>query len=550
MAAQAILNMWASELNRAGINNVEALLERYEREPPSRELSDSDCPYPGLIPYGGDDARYFWRRAASTEAALRILNRGGRFLAIVGLPGGGKTSLLQAGILPRLAKGEDVPGSDRWRYPPAVEPDPAESGPAVFEKLVRALQPDRAADRDWVRAEAHRILDRPSRVVDIARMENGAPVVLVVDPFEDLFLIDHDQTVLEPTITERSESHLAAQFAKALAALAKTDEPKHIVIIVFRRAAAPRVRTLKPLDRDLWGGENNPACVTVLPPGSDELREMILVPGRKAGLHLDDPVVNFLLDDIVGEPWALPLLQFALRRLWDVRDGSRIILGQYKAAFGEGGALFAVQQAGESFYHNLNGKEKHTAERVLKCLVKPADVPGTGRAVILEHMTRAALAEVVGPEHPVTRVVDGLVASGLVREKVGEDGTSRLSLAHEMVVDHWLRLKKWVDESRQDARVALVRRQYELATIRLIAGRAEATLRNDRALLLANEALKLAEHFRSNVAEASKVYPEARGALLRRWRGARDWTGMSSATTARERALSQGRCRCPPLSRC
>ncbi len=75
------------------------------------------CPYRGLLPFGESDAEVFYgRERLAAELAVKVAARaGGAGLVVVtGASGSGKSSLLRAGLLPILARGQQVAGSDRW----------------------------------------------------------------------------------------------------------------------------------------------------------------------------------------------------------------------------------------------------------------------------------------------------------------------------------------------------------------------------------------------------------------------------------------------------
>src|SRR5947207_11785928 len=98
------------------------------------------CPYPGLAYFGPGDAKLFFGRDA---AIARLANAVGRqsFTALVGASGSGKSSVVLAGLAPRLQS--DSAGN--WRFShfrigtePESKTDP-ESKP--FRALARALVP-------------------------------------------------------------------------------------------------------------------------------------------------------------------------------------------------------------------------------------------------------------------------------------------------------------------------------------------------------------------------------------------------------------------------
>jgi transcriptional regulator with XRE-family HTH domain len=76
-----------------------------------------ECPYRGLLPFGESDAEVFYgRERLAAELAVKLAARatGGGLVVVTGASGAGKSSLLRAGLLPILARGQQVPGSDRW----------------------------------------------------------------------------------------------------------------------------------------------------------------------------------------------------------------------------------------------------------------------------------------------------------------------------------------------------------------------------------------------------------------------------------------------------
>jgi transcriptional regulator with XRE-family HTH domain len=75
------------------------------------------CPYRGLLPFGESDAEVFYgRERLAAELAAKLAARAGRggLVVVTGASGSGKSSLLRAGLVPILARGRQIPGSDRW----------------------------------------------------------------------------------------------------------------------------------------------------------------------------------------------------------------------------------------------------------------------------------------------------------------------------------------------------------------------------------------------------------------------------------------------------
>ena len=160
------------------------------------------CPYRGLLPFGESDAEVFYgRERLAAELAVKLAARAadGGLVVVTGASGAGKSSLLRAGLLPILARGQQVLGSDRWpRIVMTPTKDPlselaarlaAVGGPdalAVREGLAR--HPDQAhlAIRSAVLAAAARDEEPP------VSGDGAARLVLIVDQFEQVFTLNPD----------------------------------------------------------------------------------------------------------------------------------------------------------------------------------------------------------------------------------------------------------------------------------------------------------------------------------------------------------------------
>ena len=164
---------------------------------------ERDCPYRGLLPFGESDAEVFYGRerlAAELAAKLAARAAGGGLVVVTGASGAGKSSLLRAGLLPILARGQQVPGSDRW---PRVVMTPTKDPLTELAIHLAAVGgPDALAVRDGLVRhpdEAH--LAIRSAVLAAAARRGGEPpgpgggtarLVLIVDQFEQVFTLNPD----------------------------------------------------------------------------------------------------------------------------------------------------------------------------------------------------------------------------------------------------------------------------------------------------------------------------------------------------------------------
>src|SRR5439155_6069297 len=128
-------------------------------------------PYKGLQAFGEGDADDFFGREALVERLVTSIREGQRLVALVGPSGSGKSSVIAAGVIPRLRHGA-IPGSDRWVIVHApLGPDPLADLQTLLARVARSPAAQRRGD------DGH--LPLPS-------LDEGGRAVLVIDHFEEL----------------------------------------------------------------------------------------------------------------------------------------------------------------------------------------------------------------------------------------------------------------------------------------------------------------------------------------------------------------------------
>jgi WD40 repeat protein/tRNA A-37 threonylcarbamoyl transferase component Bud32 len=233
------------------------------------------CPYRGLMAFRSEDGDLFFGRE---EVVTSILDRllDGRFMAVVGASGTGKSSLVRAGLVPAYGRASEGP---------VVMMTPGSDPPAELTLL----------------------------------LSNGWPSLLVVDQLEELFTLCPDEST-------------RARFVDALMDLWETASAAIVVALradfYGRCADHPRLAAAVAEHQHLLG-----------PMRIDELRRAIEGPARAAGLRLETGLVDAMLADVEGEPGALPLLSHALSESWARRDGRVLTRAGYLAAGGVRGAI-------------------------------------------------------------------------------------------------------------------------------------------------------------------------------------------------------------------
>jgi energy-coupling factor transporter ATP-binding protein EcfA2 len=417
--AQGILDYWVAVLYRARRNPLHGTLQPFD---PSLapELPDESCPYRGLEAFReAQHGLFFGRGRVITEMVTRLSS--GRLLAILGPSGSGKSSLVLAGLIPclkvgRVAAKDSTPASDRWHYLPPIVP-----GIHPVLSLASVMVGTEAA-ADTRRQEADAIARDPQRLVQNFDARN-VPTVIVVDQFEEVFTL----------CTDESERRA---FVDDLLAVARSSGPPHRVVLTMRSDFEPQIATLPKLQEVF-----DSVQYRIPPFNAAELREVIEKPAELVGLKFEDGIVDRLVNEILGEPAGLPLLQFALLKLWERRDRNRVTFEAYRSV---GGPLKALERSAEELFARLLPEEQVTARRILLRIVRPGNS--------LEVTSNRVLRDSVHggePRERVDRVLDKLIAAGLLRQTGGPNPAEvQIEVAHEALLRNWPRLVEWLDDER------------------------------------------------------------------------------------------------------
>jgi hypothetical protein len=259
------------------------------------------CPYPGLAYFGPGDADLFFGRDA---AIARLADAVGRqsLTAVVGASGSGKSSVVLAGLAPRLHG-----GGDDWRFTHFRIGTELERNP--FLALARALVPlFVASDSDTERLKNTRLLAKSLEAgeltlrdvfADCRSRNKGRRILLITDQFEEAFTLVED---------EAARHHFIDVLLAGFPDPAPGVSPDICLILTLRADFYGRALRHRPLADALQGHVEN-----LGPMNREELRAAIGRPAGNAKVSFEPGLVETLLDDVESKPGSLPLLQFALR---------------------------------------------------------------------------------------------------------------------------------------------------------------------------------------------------------------------------------------------
>lgn len=388
-------------------------------------------PYKGLRAFRDEDARDFFGREdliAALVAALNAAESGAhRFLAVLGPSGSGKSSVVMAGLLPRLRAGA-LAGSDRWIYPHPVVPGahPLESltvslSRALPGSSLTAIRADLNSSPRGLHLLGHRLAVEPE-----------TRVLLVIDQGEELFTLAGDEA-------ERQ------QFIDLLVTAVSEPGGPIQAIMTLRADFYDRPMSYPALGRLLEANNRS-----VLPMSIAELRAAIEGPAALPDTRLtfETGVIDDLLFDVRGQAGALPLLEFTLDQLYQRRQGRCLTNDAYADL---GGVRGALARHAEATYLALPSEGHRQLARAL--FLRLIDPGAT------EHDTtrrRAPVGELVlsDPHRTASmrEVTDAFIAARLL---IGGEwiGMVTVEVCHEALIREWVRLGEWLRTARDEVRL-------------------------------------------------------------------------------------------------
>ena len=377
----------------------------------------SACPYMGLRSFEADDAELYFGREEVVGALLGRL-ASNRLLAVVGASGSGKSSLMRAGLVPRLRSGA-LPGSGDWDV---LLMTPGTHPLAELASRLGALAGLSAAS-------VLRDLEADPRTLDLtvrqalANRPPSARVLLAADQFEELFTLCRDDV-------ERR------RFIDAVLHAVSVPDGRTLAIVAMRADFYGEAARYAELAEALEVGH-----ALLGPMGPEEMRAAVERPAAVAGLRIEPGLTDRILRDVGDEPGGLPLLSHALLETWKRRDGRTLTAAGYAAS---GGVRGAIAQTAETVYGALSEADQAIARNLFVRLTELGE--GTE-----DTRRRVAFAEVApqGPTGENTRAV----ISRLADSRLLTTAADSVEVAHEALIREWPRLREWLDDDREGLRV-------------------------------------------------------------------------------------------------
>ncbi|MGB6297512.1 MAG: CHAT domain-containing protein [Rivularia sp. (in: cyanobacteria)] len=375
------------------------------------------CPYRGLFAFREEDADLFFGREQVTYDLLKAV-KSKTFVAVVGASGSGKSSVVFAGLIPRLRQDD----STNWQiisFRPGNKP---------FEALAIALLPlclsinflqhnttHSEHERHLLEQELTARLEHEpqalQKIVEEFTLQNSnTRLVLIADQFEELY-----------TLCSESETQLFLDVLLAAVILA----PAFTLVITLRADFYGHALSYRPFSDALQG-----AVLNLGPMSQAELHSAIEKPATKMKVKLEHGLSNRLIDDVWGELGNLPLLQFALTQLWERHENGQLVSKAYTEIGCVEGAL---AEYGEQIYAQLSEFDRERAKRIFIQLVRLSE--GT------QATRRLATRSEVNNWDLVTHLASARL---LVTNRNDSTGEETVEIVHEALINSWGRLEHWI----------------------------------------------------------------------------------------------------------
>jgi Novel STAND NTPase 1/Sulfatase-modifying factor enzyme 1/Domain of unknown function (DUF4062) len=400
-----------------------------QRKPSQPEITwdiDKDgSPYPGLMHFTRKYAPVFFGREYEVNELLERISTGeNRFILVSGDSGVGKSSVVDAGLLPRLEETGFPAGRDCL----CVRMVPSQ-GNHPFDSLMRTLHVYAEKTELDSYAVGEELCENPGGLSQhlekiTSKGAGGSELVLFLDQMEECF-------------TSQALEY-ADVFLSALYQAAQEDEKLWVIATI-------RSDFLKHCHRypDLLSVLNSPGHYAIGQINPVFTADMIKKPAQCAGLEISDRLVGRIAKDAGSESGSLPLLAFVMQRLFEERVGRELSEKVYEGFNGVDGAVADHVKTVEQELRNEFGTEIDVLfpELFRALLVVDAEGLPTRRRALLSGFT-----------DELGLTVDRLIKTRLLTtEGEGEDST--VSVAHENLFKTWPALALWIAENQDDLRV-------------------------------------------------------------------------------------------------
>ncbi|MFB2969287.1 caspase family protein [Aerosakkonema sp. BLCC-F183] len=400
--------------------------------PPKQKVKvvKEDCPYRGLRYFDKEHKDFFFGREKVIQLLWQKLGQA-NFVPIIGASGSGKSSVVRAGLIPKLEE-------NGWEL---LAKEPILPGVEPLAELKRAFN-------GWFERsqlpEIYSLMETAGLPAVIEKLPGFQRLLLVVDQFEEVF-----------TLRSLDKDEQTRRFIELLTKVAEIPDSRLAIVTTMRADFMEYCLSYESLTELIQN-----QAVYMPPLLGAELEEAIAKPAHLQGYHLETGLLGAILDDVGKEKDCLPLLQFALTELWEKCDNQKhqLTLGEYQAL---GGVTGALNRHAEKVYRYKDfqkdlPQEKRTAEEQewIKLIFLRLVRTGEGEKDTRQRQPKAKLLGIardnLADGQVINDVLDRLIHGRLlVTGKENQQEEVWVDLGHEALIEGWDSFAKWRQESRE-----------------------------------------------------------------------------------------------------
>ncbi len=415
---------------RLGVNDAEALqrlargIEGKQTGEIASRLYETVCPFRGLEVFREEHKDYFFGRENVVQRLQHYL-QDHRFLAVIGPSGSGKSSVVQAGLIPTLKK--TAPSSQVWKVALFIpQSDP-------FEGLAFALRPLMTQPPSYSQlikdlTDNEKELEYISR--GICRDTGEARLLLVIDQFEEVF-------------TQTADEHKRQRFFDSLLNTVEAANSPAFIVLTMRSDFLGKCAAYADLNTFIIDH-----LFQIGPMSAKDLREAIEEPALRVGLEFEKGLVEIMLRDAAGAPGELPLIEHALLELYERRSANQLTQAAYADIGGISGAL---AKRAEAEFARLTLAQQ---EILRKMFVLRLIQPGEGTEDTRRRATKEELLAAGGNAKEAETVLQQWTNARLLTTTSDEKKKQEIvDVAHEALIRTWSRVKEWLEGKRENTRL-------------------------------------------------------------------------------------------------
>jgi energy-coupling factor transporter ATP-binding protein EcfA2 len=353
------------------VSEAPAELDRLVEAVRGQQASSTEpiCPYRGLDAFREEDSAFFFGRGSADDQRSPLGQLVGKvrehsFMMVVGRSGSGKSSLVYAGLLPAPRRARDRfwsvltlrPGPEPLRALAAAF-NPKEDGEAAAgyaDKISKEAERLRSGDPELLSHMIGEELDR----------SEGKPdrLLLYIDQWEELYA-----QAPSPSVDKERAGRHAADVNRFIDLLHNASQSAPVSVVATMRAdfydpliSHQKIRELLPMRQVLLGGLSRA-----------ELESTIVEPAKLVGLTIaPQQLVSRILEEVGEDEGMLPLLQYALKETWALREGNVMTADSYARS---GGVREAIRLTADRTFDELSPDDQDAARKLFLRLVTPGE---------------------------------------------------------------------------------------------------------------------------------------------------------------------------------